>query len=152
MIDIGCLLHDACVHLRQVAVSSGRDGRRHAHPAIVAPMTILRRCAALAAIYAVALQLLLPAFASAAPLAFAAEAGFAICRGGNPGAPAQPPEHDPCGACLAHCDAAAAVPARAAMPLNWIPGRASALSFPRAAALSIAMQTREHAPRAPPAG
>jgi len=52
-------------------------------------MLLLRRCAALAAAYAVALQLVLSAFAAVAPLALAAEAGFAICRGGD-SAPAVP--------------------------------------------------------------
>ena len=115
-------------------------------------MLLLRRCAALAAAYAVALQLVLSAFAAVAPLALAAEAGFAICRGGD-SAPAVPAAHDPCSACLAHCAGAAAGPQRAASPLTWPPGSTLFVhSFALAAAPSAATQARGHSPRAPPLG
>jgi hypothetical protein len=113
-------------------------------------MLLLRRCAALAAAYAVALQLVLSAFAAVAPLALATEAGFAICRGGD-SAPAAPAAHDPCSACLTHCAGAGAAPQRAASPFTWPPGVTSFVqSFMRAAAPSAATQARDHSPRAPP--
>jgi len=115
-------------------------------------MLLLRRCAALAAAYAVALQLVLSTFAAVAPLALATEAGFAICRGDD-SAPAAPAAHDPCGACLAHCAGAATGPQREASPLTWPHGAASFVhSFALAAAPSAATQARGHSPRAPPLG
>ncbi|HKS60325.1 MAG TPA: hypothetical protein VJT13_01425 [Xanthobacteraceae bacterium] len=115
-------------------------------------MLLLRRCAALAAAYAVALQLVLSAFAAVAPLALAAETGFTICRGGD-SAPAAPPAHDPCVACLTHCAGAAAGPQRAASPLTWPLGATSfAHPFMLAAASSTVTQARAHSPRAPPLG
>jgi len=116
-------------------------------------MLLLRRCAALAAAYALALQLVLSAFAAVAPLALAAEAGFAICRGDDSNTPAGPAAHDPCSACLAHCSGTAAGPEREASPLAWPLGATSFVhSFTLAAAPSAATQTREHSPRAPPPG
>jgi hypothetical protein len=107
-------------------------------------MNVLRRCAALIAAYAVALQLVLSAFAAAAPPA----AGIAICRGDSP-VPAGDTAHDLCAACVAHCLSAAA-PDRAAVALAW-PAVAVAVgaSFSSAAWRPIP-NAREHAPRAPP--
>jgi len=116
-------------------------------------MLLVRRCAALAAAYAVALQLVLSAFAAVAPLALATEAGFAICRGGGDTAPAAPAAHDPCSACLAHCTGGAAPPQRAASSLTWPPGATPFVhSFRLAAAPSATTQARGHSPRAPPLG
>ena len=110
----------------------------------------VRRSAALIAAYAVALQLVLSAYAAVTPLA--ADPGFAICRGDNRDAPAEPAAHDPCGACLAHCAGAAAAPDRATVAVTWF-ARAAPIgtSFPGAAWRPIA-HARDHSPRAPPLG
>ena len=113
-------------------------------------MNILRRCAALIAAYAVALQLVLSAFAAVAPLA--ADAGFAICRGDNGSAPAEQSAHDPCAACLAHCAGAAAAPDRETVAVAWPAEAVPAIMSSSNAALDTARQAREHSPRAPPAG
>ena len=107
-------------------------------------MDILRRCAALIAAYAVALQMVLSAFAAAAPLA----AGFAICRGDSATAPTGDIAHDPCAGCVAHC-AGAGVPGRDAVALTWCAaaaptGQSSARSTQRAPPHA------PHSPRAPP--
>src|SRR3954454_133393 len=79
----------------------------------------LRRCAALIAAYAIAIQAGLSAFAVAAPLASAQGAVFAICRGDSPDPPVPIP-HDPCGSCLTgHCTGAAASPDRIAFQAPW---------------------------------
>ena len=83
-------------------------------------MLLLRRCAALAAAYAVALQLVLSAFATIAPVVLAADAGFAICRRDNSNSHTGPGTQDPCGSCLvAHCASAAANPDRDAVAVLW---------------------------------
>lgn len=109
-------------------------------------MDILRRCAALIAAYAVALQMVLSAFAAAAPLA----AGFAICRGDNTTAPAGDIAHDPCAACVAHC-AGAAAPARDAVALTW-PGGAAPAGTSSARSAPRTTPHVPHSPRAPPFG
>jgi len=114
-------------------------------------MNPLRRCAALIAAYAVALQAVLGAFAFVAPV-LAGEAGTVICRSDS-GTPDQPQTHDQCGACLAgHCAAAAAGPERLGIPAPW-----PIASMPAATLLAVAFappapRSQPHSPRAPPAG
>ena len=110
-------------------------------------MDILRRSAALIAAYAVALQMVLSAFAAATPSA----AGFAICRGDGAAAPAGDIAHDPCAACVAHC-AGAAAPGRAAVALTWPAEAALAATSSSKAAPATTPYAREHFARAPPFG
>jgi len=117
-------------------------------------MLLLRRCAALAAAYAVALQLVLSAFAMVAPLVLAADAGFATCRRDNSNSHTGPGTQDACGACLAgHCASAAASPDRDAVAALWPATRTHAEVSPSARALSPATpRVAAHSPRAPPFG
>lgn len=112
----------------------------------------LRRCAALIAAYALALQAVLAAFAYSAPVV--AEPGFVICRGDAAGTPDQPQHHDQCGACLAgHCAGVAAGPDRLAIAILW--PIASGPTETPAAAIAFAPsapRTQPNPPRAPPAG
>ncbi len=109
-------------------------------------MNSLRRCAALIAAYAVALQLVLSAFTAVASL----EAGFAICRGERP-IPAGDVTHDLCAACVAHC-AGASAPAPGAAMVR--PSDAAPVDSPFAimVALRTAARAGAHSPRGPPAG
>jgi hypothetical protein len=113
-----------------------------------------RRCAALIAAYAVALQAVLSAFAVVVPLNAVAEASVAICRGDNPDAPAGPVSHASCGACLAgHCAGAACNPDRVAIGAPWPSTRQPAEIPLRIMALSPAAPRHgPHSPRAPPRG
>ena len=117
-------------------------------------MLLLRRCAALTAAYAVALQLVLSAFATIAPLVLAADASFAICRRDNSNSHTGPGTQDPCGACLAgHCASAAANPDRAAVAVLWPATHTHAEVPLRARAVSPATRrVAAHSPRAPPFG
>jgi hypothetical protein len=110
----------------------------------------LRRCAALIAAYAIALQALLSAFAIVPPVALA-DPAFAICQPGGADPAGQRP-HDPCAACLAHCAGAAAPPQRAAMVLPWPREIAATEATFRPVALPPAPSERQHSPRAPPLG
>ena len=112
-------------------------------------MDMLRRSAALIAAYAVALQLVLSAFAAVVPFMLGAEAGFALCGGDNPGTPAQPVAHDPCSACPAHCAAAAAGPDRETVAVRWLEAALAATSSSNAA-LDTTPHARGHFARAPP--
>jgi hypothetical protein len=110
-----------------------------------------RRCAALIAAYALALQAILSAFAL--PV-HALAPSFAMCAGGADSDPAREPPHEPCSACLAgHCAGAAASPDRVAAAPPW---RLHATRMPaklRAATLLPLIERREpHSPRAPPLG
>jgi hypothetical protein len=126
------------------------DGRDAAAAAIFTPMcrTFLRRCTAIVAAYAVALQFVLSAFAVAPVLS--AEAGFTICRGDNPDT--HPPPHDPCAACTVHCATAADNPERVAIAAPWRLARAVSEASPHIRAAPPAPARLAHSPRAPPAG
>jgi hypothetical protein len=102
----------------------------------------------LIAAYAVALQLVLSAFAAVAPLA--PDAGPLICRGGDRNAPAEPAAHDPCGACLAHCAGAVAAPDRDTVAVTWPSGARHVSASFATAAPAGAMPVREQSARAPP--
>jgi hypothetical protein len=112
----------------------------------------MRRCAALIAAYALALQAIISAFAVPVSHALAAGAAFEICRADISGDPARPPARDSCGACLAgHCAGTAATPVRIAVAGPWPIVVVSAPTAFRAAALPpLAPHGGPHAPRAPP--
>ena len=130
------------------------DGRQLGSVAIVLSMlrTQLRRCAALVAAYAVALQAVLSAVAVAAPFASAAGAPFAICGGDSPDNPPGPITHDPCATCLAgHCAGAAASPDRVAFEAPWLLAQTAVEALRRAAILPpVARRAGAHSARAPP--
>jgi hypothetical protein len=112
----------------------------------------IRRCAALIAAYAIALQAMLAAFlVPSTPTVQAA--AFEICRSDTDADRAREPGHARCSACLAgHC-AGTATPARDAVAADWPTGAAAlpmaiaALAHPPAD-----RRHRPHAPRAPPLG
>ena len=111
----------------------------------------LRRCAALAAAYAVALQLMLSAFAALTPVAASGVEAAAICRGGEP-VPLQPASHDACTACLAgHCGGPALVPGRVAVRVPQPVAMPPAEIAPRAIT-HVTQARQQHAARAPPLG
>src|SRR3954466_8970075 len=112
---------------------------------------ILRRCAALAAAYAVALQGLLASFALVLPAGAAAPA-FAICRSAPDSPPQAPLSHNACLACLAgHCSGSAADDPRVALAI-FVPIAIGLSKGPVAPlhAAPFAPRTFQHAPRAPP--
>jgi hypothetical protein len=111
----------------------------------------LRRSVALVTAYAVALQVMLSAFAVAAPHV-PGVASFEICRSDRADAPSQPLPPEACPACLAaHCGAASG-PDRIAIAGSW-PAVAPSHAVPqRDAAPAPAARTRPHSPRAPPLG
>jgi hypothetical protein len=111
-----------------------------------------RRCAALIAAYAVALQALLAAFAIPVAAAPAGVSGLELCSSGETRNKDTLPSHEACSACLAgHCaNAAGAPPAALAMPA-WGAFAAVVLSPPHPAALTAHSSRNEaHSPRAPP--
>jgi hypothetical protein len=110
----------------------------------------MRRCAALIAAYALALQALLSAFAS--PAAHALIPAVEICQAGIDADRAGEPAHGSCSACLAgHCASAATGPLRIA---STEPRRRTVAAAPPAARAAgtrrPAGRHEPHAPRAPP--
>jgi hypothetical protein len=110
----------------------------------------MRRCTALIAAYALALQAMLSAFVL--PV-HALAPGFEICAGGASDNRARDPAPASCSACLAgHCAGAVASPGRVAVVAIWpriAPGIRPAL---RATALQPISRHEPHSARAPPLG
>jgi hypothetical protein len=112
-----------------------------------------RRCAALIAAYAIALQALLSAFAAMPVQARGTDPAWALCVTEAGGKPAPSRAHETCGACLAgHCGAGAlAAPAGAVTAWRWpaFTGPTLALSRP-ADVPALSSRDEPHSPRAPP--
>jgi hypothetical protein len=111
-----------------------------------------RRCAALIAAYAIALQALLAAVAIPVGAAPAGVSGWELCTSVGTGSTDAPRTHEACSACLAgHCAPAAGTPPAALATPAWAAFAAVALPPPRPAALPAhASRNEAHAPRAPP--
>jgi hypothetical protein len=111
-----------------------------------------RRCAALIAAYAIALQALLAAVAIPVGAAPAGVSGWELCASAGTGSNDAPLSHEACSACLAgHCAPAAGTPPAALATPAWAAFAAVVLSPPRPAALPAhASRNQAHAPRAPP--
>jgi hypothetical protein len=110
----------------------------------------MRRCAALIAAYALALQAILSAFA--VQIARADAPAFEICTRDTGAGRARDPGHALCPACLAgHC--CAATPVHDAVVAAW-PAFATALPPALVAGTKppADRRHRSHAPRAPPLG
>jgi hypothetical protein len=109
----------------------------------------MRRCAALIAAYALALQAIFSAFVSPSR---ALTAGFEICTGGADADRAHEPAHASCSACLAgHCAGGVAGPLRNASAQPWPRVALAPRPDLRAAAVPPSAGRHEpHAPRAPP--
>jgi hypothetical protein len=104
------------------------------------------RCLALLAAYALALQAVL---ALALPLA-PPDAGFAICRADDAGAPAAPPHRD-CPACLAgQCNGMSDQPERMVLVVPWRRAVRIGETPPRAGFALVVRTVGGNAPRAPP--
>jgi hypothetical protein len=117
------------------------------------PDRVFRRCAALIAAYAVALQAVLSAFAAVPAQARTAGPAFELCVSDASGRPSAPRPHETCGACLAgHCGAgASAPPAAVAAALLWPAFAIASLAPSRRVDVQTARPRDEpHSPRAPP--
>jgi len=110
----------------------------------------MRRCAAVIAAYALALQAMFSAFAVPAPHGIVP--AFERCAAD--GDRAREPAHQSCSACLAgHCAGAAASPLRIAVILSWPVTATSVPAALAAAALQpLSQRHGPHSPRAPPLG
>jgi hypothetical protein len=110
----------------------------------------MRRCCALIAAYALALQAMLSAFVL--PV-HALTPGFEICAGGADNNRARDPAPASCSACLlGHCAGAAASPGRIATMAAWPRITARLPPVLPATALQPIWRHEPHAPRAPPLG
>jgi hypothetical protein len=111
-----------------------------------------RRCAALIAAYAIALQALFTAFAMPPAAAPAGTPGWELCSSGVSGSSGAPPSHEFCSACLAgHCAPAAGTPPAAVATPAW-EVFAGVRSSPMRPTDLVAHASRDepHSPRAPP--
>jgi hypothetical protein len=110
----------------------------------------MRRCGALIAAYALALQAMLSAFVL--PV-HALTPGFEICAGGADGNRARDPASASCTGCLAgHCAGAAASPERVGTVAAWPRIAARVPPAVRTAAPQPISRHEPHSPRAPPLG
>jgi len=115
-------------------------------------VSVARRCAALIAAYAVALQALLAAFGIPLAAAPASASGWELCLSGETAGNGALPAHDPCSACVAgHCAPASGVPPAAVATLVRTARAGMVASSPKLADLTTQSPRGEaHFPRAPP--
>jgi hypothetical protein len=146
--------HNHCVHLRHVhGTFEGivwTNPPAHGYLSTVTRPSYMRRCGALIAAYALALQAMLSVFVL--PV-HALAPGFEICAGGANDDRARDPAAASCSACLAgHCAGAAASPGRIAVVEPWPRIAAGVPPAVRATALQPMPRHEPHSPRAPPLG
>jgi hypothetical protein len=146
--------HNPYVHLGhphgafEAIVWTNRHARGYLSTVTCSPH--MRRCGALIAAYALALQAMLSAFV--APV-HALTPGFEICADGAGDNRGRDPGPASCAACLAgHCAGAAASPGRVAVVAAWPCIAARVLPAPRAPALQPISRHEPQSPRAPPLG